>query len=383
MIPLHTVAEHRSARGEIHLSESAVIRAYHDHLVIAPLSLANLCETSGVKIFGEDGHRTVLPFLVYLDLNKWVEIAKWRTEGSQSGRPEGFDTALRWATSGTVLFPLSSGHFFEIAKIGDDKRRRTLANTMADLSQGWFLVSPGNLIKRELRRAMARTFHKTFSDIPPVPITRNISWVFARPDQVDLAREDRLFQQPGFLREYLATARINRPFLESWDRIAQEHEWSRGIVRTGSRTLRKRAYCARLTMAIREVFESALVETGLTSTDMGKLGPDGAVQLLESVSFLDVEMFLHVERNEHRDRRIQANDEIDIGFLRMAVPYCDHVITEKFWSSLLLRNGFDEKYVTTIGSDLTGVLARVASKVGMSMSVFDEVGKVGTSRAKL
>ena len=326
-------------------------------------STRTICETSAVKIFGDDTPQAVPPILAYLDLNKWVELAQWRAEGGVARHPKAFDAALWLATSGQVLFPLSSAHFFEIAKIGNDQRRRTLARTMADLSQGWFLISPGNLVRHELRRAVARKFHTPVSTTPPDPITRSIALVFADQEKVNLAREDRLLQQPGLLEEFLATARVDRPFLDNWDRIAQEHEQSRGILWDGSKVLRKRAYCARLTIGIREAFGIALSEAGLTWTDMEKLGPDGCVQLLEGVPFFDIEVFLNVERNEHRDRAIQANDEIDIAFLRMAVPYCDHVITEKFWANLLCRGHFDRKYRTTIDSSLSTALTCLAARV--------------------
>lgn len=316
-----------------------------------------------MKTFADEGPQTVPPILAYLDLNKWVEMAHWRVEGASARETKAFDTALGWATSGQVVFPLSSAHFFELAKIGNDQRRRLLARTMADLSQGWFLISPGNLIKHELRRAVARRFHKAVSANPQAPIARSIELVFADRDKVNLTREDRLFQQPGVLEEFLATARVDRTFLGNWDRVAREHERSRGLVWGGSKVSRKRAYCARLTIGISEAFGASLAEEGVTLADLEKLGPDGCVQLLEGVPFLDIEVFLHVERNEHRDRAIQANDEIDIAFLRMAVPYCDYVITEKFWANLLRRGHFDRKYRTVISSSLSAALTGVAARI--------------------
>ena len=327
-----------------------------------PMTLT-ICETGAVKIFGDVAPQVVPPTLAYLDMNKWVELAQWRVAGDPAKDQKRFHTALEWATSGQVLFPLSSAHFFEIAKIGDDKRRRSLASAMADLSQGWFLVSPSNLINNELRRVMAHKFHRPVSIAPPCPITRSIALVFAERGQIDLTHEDRLFLQPGFLEEFLATARVDRPFLNNWSRIAEEHEHSRGVTWGGSKVQRKRAYCARLTIGISDAFGVSLSEVGMTSADLEKLGPDGCVQLLEGVPFFDIEVFLHVERNEHRDRGIQANDEIDIGFLRMAVPYCDYVITEKFWANLLCRGHFDKKYRTTIGSSLSAALACLAAQV--------------------
>ena len=77
---------------------------------------------------------------------------------------------------------------------------------------------------------------------------------------------------------------------------------------------------------------------------------------LLGLPLLDVEINLHVERNEHRDRKVEPNDEIDLGFLSLAVPYCHVVITEKFWASVVCRLKLDQKYGTFIGCDLNEIL---------------------------
>ena len=79
---------------------------------------------------------------------------------------------------------------------------------------------------------------------------------------------------------------------------------------------------------------------------------------------LDIEITLHVERNEHRDRKIGANDEIDIGFLSLAVPYCHAVVTEKFWTSLVRRHGLDQKCDTLVSSDMGEVLQTLYAMLG-------------------
>jgi hypothetical protein len=82
--------------------------------------------------------------------------------------------------------------------------------------------------------------------------------------------------------------------------------------------------------------------------------------LLESIPVLDVEINLHVERNEHKGRKIEPNDEIDIAFLSLAVPYCHIVVTERFWANLILRLKLDLKYGTIVANDLNEVLMGLA-----------------------
>lgn len=305
--------------------------------------------------------RPKTPHLVYLDLNKWIDLAH-AASGTERGHQH--DANLRTATElvrqGTVLFPLSSAHFMEVAKIGNDTQRRTLAQLMVMLSQGWFLSSPGFLIHEELRRAIASQLNL---QAPPgasaAALTRNIMEAIANPDSIggDDIVTDLLSQSPWMLEDFLATARVGGGFLDNWQRYAAEHEAGRVLRGDLTREMRKRAYCVMVTIGIQDRLCATLSEFGLTMAPvMEELGPDGWIALLEAVPFLDVEINLHVERNEHHDRPIQPNDELDLGFLSIAIPYCHTVVTEKFWTSLARRLKLDRKYETKVCSDLTEAL---------------------------
>ena len=112
------------------------------------------------------------PLLVYLDLNKWIDLAHAET-GTDKGKlhESALKSAERLAAEGRVIFPLSFGHFMEVAKIGNDNQRRTLARLMVKLSQGWFLASASSLMMTELRRAIALRFEKPFSEPGGVALT--------------------------------------------------------------------------------------------------------------------------------------------------------------------------------------------------------------------
>lgn len=210
----------------------------------------------------------------------------------------------------------------------------------------------------ELRRAIALRFERPFSEPGGVALTRSMKAVFADPKKIEAIADfdEALFQSPLVLEEFLATARVDSQFLGRFRTFADQHEAGRALRWDTSRAVRKRVYCALVTLGIQSQLAAALSEFGLTVSVLEDLGPDGCLDLLESVPMLDVEINLHVERNEHRDRKIAPNDEIDLGFLSMAVPYCHAVVTEKFWVSLVSRPKLDKKYGTLIGSDLNEVL---------------------------
>ncbi len=305
--------------------------------------------------------------LIYLDLNKWIDLARAEA-GSEEGKR--YEPALKAAEesvlAGWAVFPLSFAHFMEVAKIGDDTRRRNLACLMAKLSQGWFLRSASALLMAALRRAVAIHFQKPLPREEIVPVSRSLKTVFGEPTQ--LGFEDAIFSSPVVLEELIATARVSRDFVERWTTIARDHEVGRSMRWDVSREVRKRAYCALVTIGIQDRLALVLGEFGLKWKDLEDLGPDGCVRLLESVPFLDVEINLHTERNEQRDRRIAPNDEVDLGFLSLAVPYCRAVFTEKFWVSLVRRTELDAKYGTYVGHDLGEMIPYVRPQEGEASS---------------
>lgn len=303
--------------------------------------------------------RPTKPLLVYLDLNKWIDLAHAE---ARTDKGKQYESSLKAAgdlvTEGKGIFPLSFAHFMEVAKIGNDVQRRTLARLMVRLSQGWFLASAKSLIAGELRRAIALRCERPFSDHGFGALTRSLKTVITDTQQIEAFGDfnEALFQSPWLLEEFLATARVGPEFLNNWRTFADQHEAGRALRWDTSREVRKRAYCALVTMGIQSRLTDALSEFGLTMNVLEDLGPEGWLALLESIPLLDVEINLHVERNEHRDRKIAPNDEIDLGFLSLAVPYCHAVVTEKFWASLVRRLKLDQKYETVIGYDLNEVL---------------------------
>jgi hypothetical protein len=299
------------------------------------------------------------PTLVYLDLNKWIELAQ-----AEAGHVDGkkYEPALRaaekLASTGEAIFPLSDAHFMEAAKISDDGRRRRLAKLMVKLSGGWFLASASYLLMPELRRAVALQFQKHLTDEATAPISRSLKVALKDPDKLTVADLNEITSSV-MLEELLATARVNRDFLSKWGRFAAEHEAGRELRWGVSREIRKRAYCAMVIIGILDRLEAVIREAGLDMNDLYALPSQRLVGLLERVPFFDVEINLHVERNEHRDRRIAPNDEIDLGFLSRAVPYCQVVVTEKFWTALVHRTKLDVKYGTRVGCDLNAALMSI------------------------
>ena len=93
---------------------------------------------------------------------------------------------------------------------------------------------------------------------------------------------------------------------------------------------------------------NALLECGSVPQEFVQMGHQELTEFFTHVPCLDVQMELATERDEHRDRKVQPNDMIDIFALSVAIPYCDIVITERFWVDLATRKGLSKKYGTVM-----------------------------------
>ena len=126
----------------------------------------------------------------------------------------------------------------------------------------------------------------------------------------------------------------------------------RSLGKSYSKSSRKRAYVADLTYYLQPELAKVLASYKQTFGDFLDLDKKRSKAFFEGVPTLIVEIELATERDEHWDKEVDPNDMTDISFLSVAIPYCDIVVTEKFWTDLARRKKLHEKYDTAILSDL-------------------------------
>jgi hypothetical protein len=113
---------------------------------------------------------------VYLDQAKWIDLARalhGRADGARFR--DALDVARHSVRMGLVQFPLSTGHYIETWRIGDDGRRARLAQAMIELSQGRTLARPPDLCDSELDTVIAHVLDRPPARRPWPPL----GWGFA------------------------------------------------------------------------------------------------------------------------------------------------------------------------------------------------------------
>jgi hypothetical protein len=96
---------------------------------------------------------------VYLDQNKWIEIAQiYHGKNPNPASRRALSLIRDKIEQGVAVFPLSWVHYIETAKNSNHEQRRRLGTVMWELSRGYTMASSYHLICYELETALAQRF---------------------------------------------------------------------------------------------------------------------------------------------------------------------------------------------------------------------------------
>ena len=325
--------------------------------------------------------------LVYLDLNHWVGLAKARAGHPDAGiYTKVLEHAQRARDTREVIFPLSSTHYMELAKVRSPEQRAAIGAVMADLSGFCTILSHTvihtceieasldthvarrpdeisllHLLGRGVGHAFGRHGFIGFRDGAGTDVTAKLrgSWG-AGPDAFDDWRaeiesdfEKRMLAGPtnddlGELKSrgwnpYAAHRVAERRASQEKEqarRLDGESRWRRGRLRD--------VVAARyLTIELWGPLVEGLGARGLT---ISKAFPTRA----ESRAFVDSmpsgDAYVSLMTLAHRDPQHawSANDIFDIDALSAAVAYCDLVATDRERVHGLVSSGVASRLDTDV-----------------------------------
>jgi len=103
----------------------------------------------------------------------------------------------------------------------------------------------------------------------------------------------------------------------------------------------------------------------VTLSDFLGLGKERLMEFMSEVPTLDVEIEIATTRDDHWNRKVDPNDMVDISVLSVAVPYCDILVTEKFWAHVVKTKHLDEKYDTFVTYELSDAADEFLKRFGV------------------
>lgn len=316
---------------------------------------------------------------VYLDQNKWVDLAR-AAKGHRHGARfvDALASARAAAASGSASFPLDVYRYMETGKRRDDRSRIDVADLMFELSKQHTMVRPDALLPAEIDQALNRRFGRT--DQPRhVPVfgsglqhitagavtwpsfDRNVlpdSFVEKAPSRVaeieqiynDLVGRELLRLGPEALRKAgfdPSDSDLAQQFIDRENLIADAirgKKLSGGLVDLAVR--------ASDLGSIRAAVTEALEHIGMTWKDfIEPMSPSEVVQFIDDLPTRYVTNVMRSAKLRQTQQKWEPNDFNDLAALPVAAVYCDVVVTEKQWVHRLRKGRVEQRYNTTLLTD--------------------------------
>ena len=321
---------------------------------------------------------------VYLDQNKWVDLARAATGHRLGAR---FEDALAVAragvAAGTVSFPLDMYRYWETGKRGHDRSRNDVVDVMRELSRQHTMALPVGVLDQELDLALQRRFGR-----PEHPRQQTVFGVGMRhisEDRMEWPELD-LSALPGGGAAVPAGLRAQLK-----DAVAEFIEEE--LLRAGPDTFRAVGFDhassdhGQKFVDFENLLGAEIAKHGLTGdaidqaargADFGDIRPAvidalGRIRMTydefmqgitvgELMSFIDdlptryVTNVMRSAKHRQTQQKWEPNDFIDIVALPVAAAYCDVVVTEKQWAHRMRQGKVDQRYNTILINDVADLV---------------------------
>lgn len=316
------------------------------------------------------------PPIVYLDLNKWVDLS-WAVAGDPRGSryADVLAIARHGAKASLVRFPLSSTHYMELARARFGRTRGDVGGIMNELSRQETICASTDLLPGEIDRAClyrwGRPTHlreravfghgaaHAFNSLPEVR--------FHSPPELDVDDETRLRIEQHYTSEMekaLVTGPASDWPFEGLDPVAQhdpmrerhaqdEREVGERIRSSGYKGAKFHdAWTARMVVELLEPINEAMLRAGVDPNLLGADGKDGIERFLHDLPVASAVFEFRWRRHRNATLAWTANDLNDMHSLATAVVHCDIVVTERHAASLLREARLDTRHGTVVLTDL-------------------------------
>lgn len=321
---------------------------------------------------------------VYLDQNKWIDLARAATGHTQGERFTGALAAARTAAaSGTASFPLDIFRHLETAKRANDRSRTDVADLIHELSRQHTLARPHALLPAEIDRALQRIFglpkdprsldafglgtgHITGGDVTLPPFNPselpNSGVGLAASDlvKVESIFKDRVERE--LLRvgpNPLKAAGFDPSNSELAKRYVEHENTIAASIREKKVTGEMFELAVRASDLgdIQPAVTEALERIDLTWAGfLEALGPSGVVSFVDDLPTRYVTNLMRSAKLWQNQQKWEPNDLNDILALPVAVVYCDVVVTEKQWAERFRQGKVEQRFNTTLLSNVADLV---------------------------
>ena len=96
-----------------------------------------------------------------------------------------------------------------------------------------------------------------------------------------------------------------------------------------------------------------LINYKISKDEFLELEEMGVKKFYSHIPAFHIEFELKMKAYKNKQKKTDANDFIDAGFLSSALVYFDLIVIEKFWADIIKRTKLNEKYNTVVKTKIT------------------------------
>jgi hypothetical protein len=321
---------------------------------------------------------------IYLDQNKWIDLARAATGHASGAR---FVPALQSAraavAAGRASFPLDLYRYSETWKRGDARSRNDVIDVMLELSQHDTIALARDVLPGELETSLRKLLA-----LPPEPTEfgvfgtglRHIVGDAVNWPTADLAKLDESERAMIAGRE----AEFERAYAQAFDahlfRVAPQAVPFIGATRSAASIDEQyAAYENQLGDEIRRRgLQGDLIDVAVRASDLrdirgavsdalarhgrdwdefvAQLDPESTVAFVDSLPSRYVTNAMRSAKLRQSQQKWEAHDFNDVLALSVAGVYCDVVVTEKQWVHRLHAAGVDSRFDTELLRDVAALV---------------------------
>ena len=349
--------------------------------------------------------------LVYLDLNHWINLSKYKS-GHRDGQRyrEAFDACATVVDRGSALFPIALSTMMELNAIRDPKQRWWLRQTIEQLSRFRTVLPRAVTAALEFEQVLADRLDRIRIRTAPIDFVGvGVGWLVGQniaPSVVDIQGRDVTtevlpslrpellpFLDPEFVSYMLTGLTIEGPANSSEEADLRERGWNpQALTETMDNRMRLESQFAKdlsryidtdsssvdwrkgrlrdlvsareLFHETNETFAAVLVQQELTFEDVfDKSGTTSAIRhnrcVTDAMPTFDVAVTLKASYHRNPYHPWTRNDIFDIHAMSTVLPYCDVVVTDKEMTSHVDRTNLAARLNTTVTSSLDSLVEQL------------------------
>jgi hypothetical protein len=280
--------------------------------------------------------------IIYLDQNKWIELAKMVHGKDKSARAKRVLRDFEAASDGRhAELPLSSFHYIEASRISNVDRKVRLGAVMWRFSRGVTIIGYPAVVRNELEVALAKHFPQITAGSISI-LGRGHAHAFCAPPlQGVLAHIEEEVERSMLVgNQALSIKPLASHSIKYREHFREHLATLHTRYKNVPKELRENWLYAMSMIDILNAINDMIHKHRLPKEALEGLGEQKLKQVIDDMPTRRVDVHLHKQVLRNSSYVARPTDLEDWGSLAVASSYCDVVVCEKHMADMLKRDGF-------------------------------------------